>query len=62
MCLPGKSSKISERWYVRLDHLKRTVLLSVLFVHGNDPTLHRVVDTRIRHNQLILLLDPHGII
>jgi hypothetical protein len=46
----------------QLDDWKRAILLPPLLGHGGDSALHRVIDTRIRHQELLILFDPSHII
>jgi hypothetical protein len=40
-----------------LDHLHIAVLLSACPIYGGEPALLRVIDTGIRHQQMLGLLD-----
>ena len=46
----------------QLEHLHLTVLLSACSIHGGDPALPGVVDTGIRHQQVLGLLNSHDLV
>jgi hypothetical protein len=44
-----------------LQYLKLTLWLAALGIDGGDPPLYGVIDIRIRDQQVLGRLDPHGI-
>jgi hypothetical protein len=46
----------------QLDHRRLTVGLSAGPIHGGDPPLPGAVDTGIRHQQVLRLLDSHRLV
>ena len=45
-----------------LDHLHVAVLLAAGPIHGGEPTLLGIINTGIRHQEMLGLLDAHGIV
>src|SRR5688572_14660133 len=46
----------------QLEYLKLVILLSPSGVNAGNPPPPGIVDARVRHQQVLGLLDPHGII